>query len=68
MESDGMPITMGIRDAGAPIEEFLKVLYEHKKSCEKEGKFQEAEDAVNRIQELRLQEEKQTTDRTPRQA
>lgn len=59
MDTDSLPITIPVGDAGiAPIEEFLKVLYEHKKSWEKEGKYQEAEDAVKRIQELRMQEEK----------
>jgi len=41
-----------------PVEEFLKVLYEHKKSWEKDGKYQEAQDAVKRIQQLRDQETK----------
>jgi len=42
----------------APIEEFLKVLYEHKKSALKEGKFDEAEQTMNRIKELMIEEEK----------
>ena len=59
MESDPKTSTKGFGDLiNTPIEEFLKVLYEHKKSWEKEGKFQEALDTVRRIEELRMQEDK----------
>ena len=59
MESEQKTSSKGFGDLiNTPIEEFLKVLYEHKKSWEKEGKFQEALDTVKRIEELRMQEDK----------
>ncbi len=38
-------------------EDFLQVLEEHRKLCEKEGKFQEAQTARKRLKELRRLEE-----------
>lgn len=38
------------------IEDYLAVLEEHRKNCEREGNFVEAEMAKNRIEELKLQE------------
>lgn len=38
------------------VEDFLKILKEHRNSCEKDGKYIEAEVARNRIEELRLHE------------
>jgi len=38
------------------LEDYLAVLEEHIRNCEKEGKFAEAEMAKNRIEELKFQE------------
>lgn len=38
------------------IQDFIKVLDEHRKSCEQEGKYVEAEMAKNRIAELKQQD------------
>jgi len=38
------------------IEDFLKILDEHRQSCEQEGKYVEAEMAKNRINELKIQD------------
>lgn len=59
-----------IAESGAPIEEFLKVLHEHKRSLIKKANtslaadnkvgdiYKEAEETVKRIHDLRTQEEK----------
>lgn len=36
------------------VEDYLAVLEEHRRNCEREGNFVEAEMAKNRIEELRL--------------
>lgn len=41
---------------GGNIEDYLAVLEEHRKNCEREGNFVEADIAKNRIEELKLQE------------
>ena len=38
------------------LEDYLAVLEEHIRNCEKEGNFAEAEAAKNRIEELKFQE------------
>ena len=38
------------------IQDFIKVLEEHRLTCEIEGKYVEAEMAKNRVSELRLQD------------
>lgn len=38
------------------VEDYLAVLEEHRRNCDREGNYQEAEMAKNRIEELRLQE------------
>ena len=38
------------------VDDFLEILEEHRRNCEKEGKFVEAEMAKNRIAELKAQE------------
>jgi hypothetical protein len=37
-------------------EDYLAVLEEHRKNCEREGNFVEAEMAKSRIEELKMQE------------
>mgnify|MGYP001597288502 CR=1 FL=1 len=37
-------------------EDYLAVLEEHRRSCERDGNFVEAEMAKNRIEELKVQE------------
>lgn len=37
-------------------EDYLAVLDEHRKNCEREGNFVEAEMAKNRVEELKIQE------------
>ena len=38
------------------IDEFIEILDQHRKKCEKEGKYVEAEMAKNRINEIKSQE------------
>ena len=38
------------------MEDYLQVLEEHRRNCEREGNFMEAEMAKNRIEELKMQE------------
>jgi hypothetical protein len=38
------------------VEDYLAVLEEHRRTCEREGNYVEAEMAKNRIDELRMQE------------
>jgi cobalamin biosynthesis Mg chelatase CobN len=47
-------------DAGsedAAVQDFLEILEEHRKNCERQGKYVEAEIAKNRLDELKLHEE-----------
>ena len=44
-------------DEDSAVQDFLNVLEEHRKNCEAEGKYVEAEIARNRLEELRLHEE-----------
>ena len=39
------------------VQDFLDILEEHRKNCENEGKYVEAEIAKNRLEELKLHEE-----------
>ena len=41
---------------GGKFEDYLQVLIEHQRNCEREGNFVEAEIAKNRIEELKVQE------------
>lgn len=41
----------------AAVQDFLEILEEHRKNCERQGKYVEAEIAKNRLDELRLHEE-----------
>ena len=38
------------------VAEFLSILEEHRKNCERQGKYVEAEIAKNRLEELKLHE------------
>ena len=38
------------------VQDFLDILEEHRKNCENEGKYVEAEIAKNRLEELKLHE------------
>lgn len=40
----------------------MEILEEHRKNCEREGKYVEAEMAKNRIDELKVQEEQKRKD------
>ena len=44
-------------DEDSAVQDFLNVLEEHRKNCEAESKYVEAEIARNRLEELRLHEE-----------
>jgi hypothetical protein len=46
-----------LEDEDSAVQDFLTVLEEHRKNCESEGKYVEAEIARNRLEELRLHEE-----------
>jgi hypothetical protein len=39
------------------VQDFLEILEEHRKNCERQGKYVEAEIAKNRLEELKLHEE-----------
>ncbi len=39
------------------MQDFLQILEEHRRNCEKQGKYTEAEVARNRLEELRMHEE-----------
>ena len=39
------------------VQDFLEILEEHRKNCERQGKYVEAEISKNRLEELRLHEE-----------
>ena len=39
------------------VHDFLEILEEHRKNCERQGKYVEAEIAKNRLEELKLHEE-----------
>jgi hypothetical protein len=39
------------------VQDFLEILEEHRKNCERQGKYVEAEIAKNRLDELKLHEE-----------
>jgi hypothetical protein len=39
------------------VADFLEILEEHRKNCERQGKYVEAEIAKNRLDELKLHEE-----------
>ena len=39
------------------VQGFLEILEEHRKNCERQGKYVEAEIAKNRLEELKLHEE-----------
>ena len=41
---------------GGKFEDYLQVLIEHQRNCEREGNFAEAEVAKSRIEELKVQE------------
>ncbi len=38
------------------VDEFIEILEQHRKKCEKEGKYVEAEMAKNRVSEIKAQE------------
>ena len=44
-------------DEDSAVQDFLEILEEHRKNCEAEGKYVEAEIAKNRLEELKLHEE-----------
>ena len=44
-------------DEDSAVQDFLAILEEHRKNCENEGKYVEAEIARNRLAELQLHEE-----------
>lgn len=49
----------------AAVQDFLEILEEHRKNCERQGKYVEAEIAKNRLEELKLHEENRRRVRTP---
>jgi len=57
------PLSTGVQSELNPVmadyisEDFLQVLEEHRKLCEREGKFHEAQTARKRLKELRRLEE-----------
>lgn len=50
------PESSEVNDSKA-LTEFLVILEEHRKNCEEQGKYADAEIAMNRIHELKLHEE-----------
>ncbi|EGR28522.1 hypothetical protein IMG5_173780 [Ichthyophthirius multifiliis] len=53
-----------IPEPDGDIEEYMEVLLEHQKNCEKSGKYVEAELAKRRLQELKLEFERRSKDET----
>lgn len=39
------------------VQDFIQILEEHRKNCEKQGKYVEAEIAKNRLDELKIHEQ-----------
>ena len=56
VNANGTNSGMGPADA-KNHEEFLQILEEHRRSCEKEGKFDEAERTRKKLKQLRLEQE-----------
>ena len=44
------------------VADFLQILEEHRKNCERQGKYVEAEIAKNRLEELKMHEENRRKD------
>ena len=47
---------------GQAVQDFLSILQEHKKNCEREGRYVEADVAKKRLEALRQREEKRQQD------
>jgi uncharacterized sporulation protein YeaH/YhbH (DUF444 family) len=47
---------MAEQNEDTAVQDFLEILEEHRKNCERQGKYVEAEIAKNRLEELKLQE------------
>ncbi len=64
-EKDEKPMEEGVAQ-GEPtesnIDEFIEILDQHRKKCEQEGKYVEAEMAKNRINEIKAQEIQKSKD------
>lgn len=53
-----IPYFIALMDSeDAAVQDFLEILEEHRKNCERQGKYVEAEIAKNRLEELKLHEE-----------
>ena len=50
-------VTMADPTEDTAVSDFLEILEEHRKNCERQGKYVEAEIAKNRLEELKLHEE-----------
>mmetsp|Transcript_15650 Transcript_15650/g.39730 ORF Transcript_15650/g.39730 Transcript_15650/m.39730 type:complete len:229 (+) Transcript_15650:222-908(+) len=50
-------------DEETAVQDFLQILEEHRRNCERQGKYVEAEIAKNRIEELRRHEENRRLDK-----
>ena len=50
------PQNVGADDGEANLEDYIEILEEHRKNCERDGKYVEAEMAKNRIEELKAQD------------
>lgn len=48
---------MATSEEDIAIQDFIEILEEHRKACERQGKYIEAEIAKNRLEELKLHEE-----------
>lgn len=48
---------MAEQNEDTAVQDFLEILEEHRKNCERQGKYVEAEIAKNRLEELKLHEE-----------
>ena len=53
--ASGANMDEGTEDSA--VQDFLQILEEHRKNCERQGKYVEAEIAKNRLEELKLHEE-----------
>lgn len=54
-----MSVSILMEDNGedSAVQDFLQILEEHRKNCEQQGKYVEAEIAKNRLEELKVHEE-----------
>ena len=61
-DKEMQPQNVGGDDGEANLEDYIEILDEHRKNCERDGKYVEAEMAKNRIEELKEQDQRKRLD------